>query len=163
MKASNQILLFLVCICVITSCSFSKGSKTLPLLGLSYSYNGLSVDDIKLYDTNENSPLKNKKIKIGRTLLIYIEDLTGFMVEDDKIFPACEITVTDPDGNIMLHSDDLYTDQSGYDANMNNFSLTVGMGSPIVGGKDYKTVAHFYDKKNPKNKLDITVKSEVIE
>lgn len=163
MKILNQGFLFLLTILMVSSCSFSKGTKAEPLIGLSYSYSGFKIDDVNLFDTDKNTPLKNKKIKIGRTLLVSIEGLTGFTVENDQISPVCEVTVTDPEGNVALHSDDLYANAAGFAANMSDFFITITMGSPIVPGKNYKTVANLYDKKNPENRIDVTVKSEVID
>ena len=152
--------LLLLAVVVLVSCS--KGVKAEPLIGLSYSYNGFFVDGVSLYQASDKAKLKNKEIKLGESLVIIVENLRGFTVENEEIYPACKISVTDPDGNVIMESEDIYDGQS-YKKEQNNFSLTVTMGNPIVAGKEYVTTANLYDKKNPENKIDITVKSEVIE
>ncbi|NDV70091.1 hypothetical protein [Dysgonomonas sp. 25] len=162
MKKVIYLPFFLVFASLLTACSFSAGTKAKPTVGLSYSYNGFRIDDVKVFDTNKNTPLKSKEIAMGKTLFISIENLTGFTVEDGKIYPGGELTVTDPDGNVVLEGSDLYKGEAGYDPGTNVFSLTVRMGAPIVAGKEYITSGRIYDLKNPDNELNITVKSEVV-
>lgn len=159
-KKTFQFAFLLLAVAMVVSCS--KGVKALPLIGLNYSYNGFFVDGVRLINAESKSELKNKEIKIGETLYIAIDKVKGFKVEDGKIQPACKVTVTDPEGNVVLGSDDVYAGQE-YDSNVENFSVTVKMGTPIVAGKTYTTEVNLYDKLNPENKVDITVKSEVIE
>lgn len=160
-RKAIQSAFLLLAVAMFVSCS--KGVKAEPLIGLSYSYNGLFVGGVKLYNANTNTQLKNKEIKLGETLYISIEKLTGFTAEDGKINPACKVTVTDPEGNVVLSSEDIYAEQEQPQSNLDNFSVTIKMGSPIVAGKEYVTTANLYDKKSPENKIDITVTSKVIE
>lgn len=163
MKKTSLSFILLLSLATLVSCNFSKGIFTKPAIGLSYSYNGFRVKDVNLYNTDRNNPLKSKEFKIGQVLLIDVEELTGFTVENDRIYPGCEVTVTDPDGNIALHSSDLYENESGYSSQERKFIVTIVMADPIVAGKDYKTTIRFFDKKNPDQTLDIAVKSKVVD
>lgn len=159
-KRSIQLAFLLLSVALFAACS--KGVKALPLIGLNYSYNGFSVENVQLINADTKTVLKNKEIKIGETLHISIDKVKGFKVEDDMIHPVCKVAVTDPDGNVVMSSDDVYAGQS-YDKGTDHFSVTVKMGNPIVAGKTYTTTASLYDKLNPEYKIDITVKSDVIE
>ncbi len=159
-KKTFQFALILLSVVMFVSCS--KGVKALPLIGLNYSYNGFFVDGVRLINADSKAELKNKEIKIGETLYIAIDKVRGFKEEDGKIKPACKVTVTDPEGNVVLGSDDVYAGQD-YEKGTNNFSVTVKMGAPIAAGKTYTTEVSLYDKLNPEYKVDITVKSDVIE
>lgn len=162
MKRLSALLLVSGILLFAVSCNFSKGTYTNSTIGLTYSYNGLKVGNVTLHESSKNNPLKGKEIKIGKVLYINIDNISGFTEEDGKIYPGCQIIVTDEDGNVALKEDDLY--KGGYDPKQASaFWLNVTMGSPIVAGKQYKTEAHIYDKKNEKNKLDITVESDVIQ
>lgn len=160
LKRTVQLSLLLLAVAMFAGCS--KGTKALPLIGLSYSYNGFFVDDVRLINADHKKVMENKDIKIGETLYISMDKVTGFKVEDGKISPVCAVVVTDADGNVMLQSDDVYGGQT-YDEGTQNFSVTLKMGEPIVAGKTYTTKAHLYDKLNPEYKLDVTVKSNVIQ
>lgn len=147
---------------LLAACSFSKGAKTEPLIGLTYSFNGLHVDDIGLFDTQDGNKLKSREISIGKTLHVQLYGVKGFTEEDGKVFIGCHLKVTDEEGNVALENEDLFPSESGYVSDqVGNLLLKVTMGSPIVAGKDYVTTAHIYDKKNPENVIDVTVKSEV--
>lgn len=159
MKKISQFTLLLLSVAMFAACS--KGVKTLPLIGLDYSYNGFFVDNVRLINANSKEELKNKDIKLGETLYISMEKVTGFKAEDGKIQPVCKVSVTDKDGNEVLGSENIYANQD-IDKDISTFSATVTMGTPIVAGK-YTTTVNLYDKLNPENKLDITVVSNVIE
>lgn len=159
-KKTIQFALIYLSVVLLVACS--KGVKVLPLIGLSYSYNGFFIDGVRLINADTKAVLENKKIKLGETLYISIEKVKGFKVEDDKIQPVCKLTVTDPDGKVVLASDDIYEGQS-YDKGTENFFVTIKMRNPIVAGKTYITKASLYDKLNPEYVIDITVKSDVIE
>lgn len=159
-KKTIQLAFILLSVAMFTACS--KGVKALPLIGLSYSYNGFFVDGVRLINADSKTELKNKEIKIGETLYIAMDKVKGFKAEDGKIQPACKVTVTDPEGNVVMGSEDVYAGQS-YEEGTNNFSVTIKMGNPITAGKTYVTEISLYDKLNPEYVIDVTVKSDVIE
>lgn len=162
-KNINLLLCFLLLAAIVSACNFSKGAGTKPGIGLSYSYNGFRVSDITLHDSSKDNPIKNKKIKYGHVLYVNIEGIKGFVVEEGRVYPGCEVTVTDLDGNIALQGSDLYPAEGYEIGDAATLYLMITMGDPVVAGKEYKTAAHIYDKRNPENVVDITIESEIVE
>lgn len=67
-KKIIQLAFIFISVTLLVACS--KGVKALPLIGLSYSYNGFFMDHVKLLNGDTKVALEDKKIKIGETLCI---------------------------------------------------------------------------------------------
>ena len=163
MRKRISILLLLLPAVILSSCSFHKGAKEKPAIGLSYSYSGITVSDVKLYDSYRDNPLIGKKIPYGNTLYVAVEGISKLTVENGRVYPGCEVTVTDLNGNIALQGKDLYPAEGYTVEESATLYLEITMAAPVVAGETYKTTARIYDKKNPEKGVDITIESEVAE
>ena len=157
-KTTIQLAFLFLVVATLTSCV--KGIKAEPLIGLTYSYNGLSVENVQLINAETNSQLKDKKLKAGETLYIVMKGVKGFTITDDLIHPICKLTITDPEGNVVLQSENLYANQGDITKDINEFAATIKLANP---GKTYTTTVNLYDEMKPENKIDVTVSSDVIE
>ena len=139
------ILLYVLIIALLSACSVGVNKDLLT--GLSYSYKGLSVEDV--YLTMDNEKLSSNELEYGKTAYIILSGVEGFVPENGRVRIGCKIELTDAAGNIVLSADDAYAayDEEGFDpeeAGMLNISLTIG--TPIEPGNEYNWKAHFWDK-----------------
>lgn len=134
----------------------------MAFVGLSYSYNGFIVEDVKLYNKEKENVWNTNKIKIGRTMYVNIEGITKFNTNSGSIHPGCEITISDDEDNVVVQIDDFYADKPDFHYHTDTFSIPITFQDPIVAGKEYKTFLRFYDKKKPSHELKITIKNEVV-
>lgn len=145
---------------ILVSCNFSKGINTDLTTGLTYSYNGFGVSKVKvLYKNSE--PIKGKTHPKGSSLKIELHGVKNYTEENGKIYPGCSVAVTDKEGNVVLESEDLYKD---YKATKKDFQvpyITLDFGNSFSPGQEYTFNAHFFDKKNPENVIDIKLEFEV--
>lgn len=145
---------------ILVSCNFSKGVKTELSTGLTYSYNGFRVNDVKIFD-NYSQPVKGKSYPKGTVLNIKLYGIENYVEEDGKIYPGCSVKLTDTNGKEVLESDDIFKD---YITTKDKFAvpvITLTLFDPVVAGEKYIVNIHFYDKKKPENIIDIKLEFEV--
>lgn len=158
MKKLITVLLFTA---IMSGCNFSKGIKTEFSTGLTYSYNGFRIDDVKVLNSSLN-PIKGKKHAEGTVLRIELHGIKGYAVENGKIYPGCSVGVTDNEQNIILKNEDIFKD---YETTADHFAvpyINLSFGNSFLAGKEYELNAHFYDKKKPENIIDIKLKFEIV-
>jgi hypothetical protein len=147
-KTKFSFLLFVLCF-FITSCQFSKGVKKDLNTGLSSSYNGLSVDDIFLADESGNR-LSHNKIKLGAKVLMVATGVDYFTEKEGKVFPGCQIILTDNEKTEILNLPDAFagTTNGMLPAEAKTLQATLNTGQPMVTGATYHLLVRFYDKQD---------------
>ena len=139
---------------ILTSCQFSKGVKKDLNTGLSASYNGLTIDDIFLTDEG-GKRLSNNKIKLGEKVLMVVNGVDYFTVQEGKVFPGCQIILTDKDKKELLNLPDAFADQTNgtTPAEAKTLQASLNTGQPMVSGATYHLLVRFYDKKDKEKNI----------
>ncbi|MCS6973920.1 MAG: hypothetical protein N2044_00115 [Cyclobacteriaceae bacterium] len=161
MKTSSYIFLTAV-VLGITACSFSAGTKSDLKTGLSYSYYGLSLDEVYFVGP-ENTPLSSNEAEYGTSVALVAQGIGNYILEDNKAFPGLSLTVTGENGTLVLDEPDLLAETDGLpaeDAAILRGSLTIG--DPMEPGKTYTMKIKIWDKKKPENRIEAQVPVKVI-
>ena len=140
----------LLSICfVLISCQFSKGVKKDLNTGLSASYNGLAVDDIFLTDENGNRLIKNE-FEVGAKVWVVASGVDYFTEKEGKVFPGCQIMLTDRNKNEILNLPDAFAGMAAGTpaAQAKTLQAKLSTGEPMVSGETYHLLVRFYDKKD---------------
>jgi hypothetical protein len=147
-KSNFSFLLFAFCF-LITSCQFSKGVKKDLKTGLSTSYNGLAIDDIYLADESGNR-LSQNKIELGAKVLVVATGVDYFTEKGGKVFPGCQIILTDNNKTEILNLPDAFaaTANGMPSAEAKTLQATLNTGQPMVTGATYHLFVRFYDKED---------------
>jgi len=143
---------------LITSCQFSKGVKKDLNTGLSASYNGLTIDDIFLADENGNK-LSQNKVKLGAKIQVVATGVDYFTEKDGKVFPGCQIILTDNAKAELLNLPDAFADMANGTtaAQAKTLQASLNTGQPMVSGATYHLVVKFYDKQNKEKTISSNV------
>lgn len=131
---------------LLTGCQFSKSVKKDFLTGLSSKGESLTCDDIFL--TVNNEKISRNTFIFGETFYLHYNDIKGFTVDNGNVFPSMSMTVTSESGDTLLHSDDLYSGNTGgvnYSPLELSAHLTVA--SPLRSGNSYTLFIKIRDKK----------------
>jgi hypothetical protein len=159
MKKLNSVL-YLFIIALIGACTVGVNKDLLT--GLSYSYNGISVEDA--YLSVDNVKLSSNEIEFGKTLNITLTGVDGLEPVNGRVKIGCKIEVTDADGNIILANEDLYAvyDEEGFDPEEASvLNLTLTLGDPMEPGSEYNWKSHFWDK-NGEGIIDTEIDIKII-
>jgi len=141
----SPLLLFIAIIfLMVSSCSigYMKDSET----GLKLSYNGFTMDDVSM--TIDGNKIHSNEIPYGRRVHIEIEGLKDFHIFNGKASIGCEVTITNKDGEVMLHSPDVFTaTDGGYDAAfLEEIEISMPAVHPLKTGETYHWEGRFWDK-----------------
>jgi hypothetical protein len=151
----------IACTLVLWACNFSAGTKKDLATGLSYNYNGFSVDDVLLVGP-DNMAMSTNQVQFNTTVAIVVQGLTNYELQDGKAFPGLMLSVTDKAGSAILSEADLFADSDGYspvDAAILRGTVTVG--DPMKLGERYHIKMRVWDKGKPENELTAEVDIEV--
>jgi hypothetical protein len=144
------------------ACSFSAGTKTDLKTGLSYTYNGFTLDEVYFVDS-DNQPLSSNEVALGSTVALVAQGIGNFELENNKAFPGLSLEVIGKDGEQVLAWEDLLKETEGYsaeEASVLRGALTVG--SPLEAEKQYTLRVTIWDKKRPENKIVAQVPLHVV-
>ncbi len=167
MKRLNSAIFVLTVAWLLTSCdgkgvSFSSGVKKDFSTGASTRYEGFDLEDVSLVDGN-NEVMNSSEIPLNSTFSIVYNGITGYTVENEKVFPGLSLQVTDSAGQAVLNEADLFANYtegvSAQDASVLTGTVTVG--DPMKAGKNYHCTMRIFDKKGKAEivtELDFTVK-----
>ena len=154
--------LSIVCALILWTCNFSIGTKKDFVTGLSYSYNGFSVDEVLLVGP-DNIPMSNNEVQLHTKVAIVVQGLTNYEIKDNKAFPGLMLSVTDKKGIFILNEVDLFAKSEGHsatDAAILRGAVTIG--DPMKSGETYHLKMRVWDKSKLENELtaevDIVVK-----
>ena len=120
-------LLFFFVVVGMFGCStgIHKDLKT----GLTYKFNGFSIEDVSLVSGNDI--LQTSAFPFLSKITMFISGLENVALKEGKVYIGCEMVITDEQGVVILQYDDLYKqyDETGIapeDARNLSVSLTVG-------------------------------------
>ncbi|MGN6418704.1 MAG: hypothetical protein ACTHMC_14515 [Pseudobacter sp.] len=151
-------MLFVFC----CSCNFSKGVKKDLSTGLTTQYNGFRVEDAWLEDGNGNK-LSSNKIPMGTTLLVVASGVSNFTEKNGRVYPGCQILLTDTAGTEMLNIADAFAGNTeGFKPEeATRLTATLNTGKPMETGATYILKTAFFDKQNKENKIHAELKIEM--
>ncbi len=146
LKTKFSFLLFALFLLTV-SCQFSKGVKKDLNTGLSTSYNGLAIDDVFLADESGNRLSKNQ-IALGAKVLMVASGVDYLTEKEGKVFPGCQIILTDKNKNEILNLPDAFADMTNGTtaAEAKTLQASLSTGQPMVSGETYHLLVRFYDK-----------------
>ena len=150
LNPNSKVLLLLVALTLfISSCQFSKGVKKDLNTGLSTSYKGLAIDDIYLADESGNR-LNQNKIKLGSKVLMVATGVDYLTEKGGKVFPGCQIVLTDNNKTEILNLPDAFAALSDGTsaAEAKTLQATLTTGQPMLSGSTYHLLVRFYDKQD---------------
>jgi hypothetical protein len=147
-------LYFLCFILLLSSCQYSKGVKKDLATGLSASYNGFSMEEIFLVDSDRNR-LTNNIVPLGKTVYVIATGVKNFVEENGKVFPGCTIVLTDKNKKQLLNLPDAFADMEEglLAAEAKALQAQLNTGSPMVAGETYYLAVRFFDKKKTENQI----------
>jgi hypothetical protein len=70
----------------------------------------VTYDEIYIFSQGTNEVIINNKIKFNDNIYIIVEGLKGLNEDNGMVFPGMNIKATDSEGNIVMESDDMFTD-----------------------------------------------------
>lgn len=137
MKAISLFMLILLAGCGIPS---EKKPFQVKSNGIATANDYVMIDGIKSTKT---------EFVIGSEVQYFLEGVSGFSIKDDKALFGASMTVTDQQGNRVLHYDDLFAEnKEGYTKDQSsqlNFILAIG--SPMAVGGQYTWQLRVWDKR----------------
>jgi hypothetical protein len=156
------LLLLVASAFMLWTCNFSAGTNKDLRTGLSFSYNGFSVDEVLLVGA-DNTAMSNNEVQLNTEVAIVVQGLQNYELKDDKAFPGLMLSVTDSRGAFVINEADLFAESSGYPAaDAAVLRGTVTIGDPMKAGETYHVKMRIWDKNKPENELtaeaDIVVK-----
>jgi hypothetical protein len=95
---------------------------------------------------------------------IWTTGVENFQEENGKVFPGCQLILTDKNGKELLNLPDLFGDLKGglNKDESNDLRAKLTTGKPMVKGETYNLKARFFDKKNVESEI-VTEVSLVME
>ena len=156
MKNLNYVILFAVAT-GFSACNFSAGTKKDFGTGLSYSYNGFTVEQVLLAGP-DNVAMTDNQVVLNSEIAIVAQGLANYQMKDDKAFPGLMLSVTDKDGTEVLGAKDLFSETEGFSAvDASVLRGTVTVGDPMKTGETYHVKMRIWDKNKADNELTIDV------
>jgi hypothetical protein len=70
----------------------------------------VEYDEVYVFSQGNNRVIIDNRIKFNDNIYIIIEGLTGFAESNGMVFPGLSIKASDSAGNMVLESDDLFTE-----------------------------------------------------
>ncbi len=160
MKQITYLLLIVSIMFYGCSGSFSKGTKKDMTTGLSTNYNGFSIADVYMADSDGNR-LQNNEIKLGSSFMVVVTGVENYQQKDNNVFPGCQIILTDKNKKELLNLPDAFADQQGLaPSEASTLKATLNTGAPMVSGETYNVSIRFFDKQKKEN--EIISKAEII-
>lgn len=138
-------------------CNFSKGTKKDLTTGLSYNYNGFSVNDVILIDA-QNNKMNTNKVSLNTQIAVAAIGVANYSIKDGKAFPGMALIVTDKNGTPVINAADLFQGGEGYPPEKaTELRGTISVGKPMESGQTYHVKLHIWDKVTPKNEINAEV------
>ncbi len=123
----------------------------------------ISYTSIFIWNKSENKVVSDNKMSKEQKYLLVLEGIDGLKIENEKIFPALSLLLTDAKGNMIISSPNLYEKYSnGIDATTftkGQIPITLTFGDGQIYNP-YKLSVQLKDAKS-EYKLDITTELEL--
>ncbi len=153
MKQSTLLLFAAILLFYGCSGGFSKGSKKDFTTGLATSYNGFSIEDVYMTDSAGNR-LQNNQVTLGTSFMVEVTGVKNYQEKDGKVYPGCQIILTDKNKKELLNLPDAFADQQGLaPSEATTLKATLNTGSPMIAGEAYTVYIRFFDKQKKENEI----------
>jgi hypothetical protein len=157
----KNILTIIALCCVVTACNFSKGTKKDLATGLAVTYNGFAIDEAVLVNAQNERAMTNE-VNLDETVAIVVQGIEHYEVQDGRVFPILDLTVTDQTGAVVLEGKDILGPevQDGKGLAPENASTlrgTITVGNPMKSKENYHAVMRITDKLKPENFINVEV------
>lgn len=151
---SNYLLTLAIGCSILAGCNFSAGAKKDFSTGLSYSYNGFVVQNVRLIDQANNAMISNK-VQLNTEVAITALGIHNYGVKDGKAFPGMLLLVTDSTGKPVINVADLFADNQGYPPERaTELRGTITVAKPMAAGQTYHVKMHIWDKVTAGNEVN---------
>lgn len=154
MKKNIVNLLVFGFLLVHASCKFSTGIKKDLGTGLTSTNNGLSAEEIILKE-NDGPRLQNNKITMGAKISVSAQGVENFEIKDGKVFPGCEIILTDKNKKEVVNLPDAFSDLANgtTEEETKILDATLTTGNPMVVGETYHLYVRYFDKQKKESEI----------
>lgn len=152
MKNLTPFVLILIVFTAIC-CNFSVGTNKDLRTGLSYTYNGFSVEESVLAGP-DNTALTTNEVSMNSKVSIVLNGISNYTLKDNKAFPGLSLLVSDAKGEPVINEADLFAGGEGYsveDASALRGTITVG--DPMASGQTYHVKMRVWDKNKPESEI----------
>jgi hypothetical protein len=123
------------------------------MTGLSYSYNGFSVEEVFFVDPDNNAK-NNNEVQLNTSVAIAFQGIGNYELKDGKAFPGLMLSVTDKQGVVIINEPDLFANSEGYSAtDASVLRGTITIGDPMKIGETYHVTMRVWDKNKLENEL----------
>ncbi len=138
----------------LAACNFSTGIKKDLTTGLTSVNNGLSAEDIFLKEY-EGSRLPNNKVKLGSKISLAAAGVENFELKDGKVYPGCQIILTDKNKKEVLNLPDAFADMvnGSTEEETKTLNATLTTGDPMLAGETYHLYVRYFDKQKKESEI----------
>lgn len=156
----NYLLLLATASSVLAGCNFSAGAKKDFGTGLSYSYNGFGLQNVRLIDQANNAMTSNK-VQLNSQVAITALGVSHYGLKEGKAYPGMKLLVTDAAGKPVIDVADLFADNQGYPPeSATELRGTITVANPMVSGQTYHVKMHIWDKVTTGN--EVTAEADLV-
>lgn len=142
----TKISVFLLAL-TLGACNFSKSVKVDLLTGLTASGDLISCDDV--YLTVNDQKVNSNTFTYGSEFYLNFNKIDGFKRENERVFPGMDLFVTNPAGDTLLLSKDLYKNYpDGINLSELLLQAKITVATPIHSNGDYDLTVKIWDKKD---------------
>lgn len=121
---------------------------------------GLSCSDV--YLTGDQGKIKNRILIYGQSAFLNFNNIRGFKKENGRVYPGMEVRILDKDKKTVVHKDDLYKDQDGFDIDPLLLQTDFTAGRPMKSAEKYTLSVRIWDKKNTKSQFTAKVDFKLV-
>ncbi len=142
----NHLILILFLL-IFQACN-KVGTKTDLVSGLTIRHNGLSYNEG--YLLMDNQKLTTKEYLDGKMVNLFLKNVEGFTLTDDKVYAGASSVVIDEKGKKHIEYPDLFEqfNQSGLSPKeIQDFTLNLTVGPPLELDTKYVWKTRIWDKK----------------
>jgi hypothetical protein len=142
----TKLLVITMSLFAVFSCEFRKSVNKDLITGLTTKGDGLSCENVYLYDGKEK--ISRKSFTYGEKIYMNFENIEGFKKQEDHAFPGAQLFVLNPSGDTVFKTNDLYADfVDGLNISPLLLQPSLTVASPMHSNNDYTLYANIWDKK----------------
>lgn len=127
--------------------------------GITTTYTNLKPDGAVLIMNGEE--INHNQIPLGEEFQLINTGVLGFMSTDNRVRVGSELIISKKDGEVLLHTEDLFSDGNGFHKDSVSFlRCYVSTGSPMEYDQKYDVQVRFWDKSGDGeivNKMEIEI------
>ncbi|WP_405269303.1 hypothetical protein [Cellulophaga sp. Ld12] len=119
----------------LTSCNFNKSVRKDFVTGITTKGDGLSAE--KVYVTINDEKVSDNEFFYGQNIYTIFENMSGFMVENNRYHPQMEVVLISKAGDTIMHEANLFQQNPGFGAEMKTLQGNMLLARPIYSSADY--------------------------